>query len=64
MRSKDTGGQALTWVGEVTVVRPGDEAWAGATAALVAARLNLPDPATAADRWATDSVVRRVAPVS
>ena len=62
MRSKDTGGRLLTWTGEVSVVGPGDAEWGSTTAALVAARLNLPDPATAADRWARDSVVRRVVP--
>jgi len=62
MRSKDTGGLLLTWSGTVSVVRPEDEAWAPTTAALVAARLNLPDPATAADRWATGSQVLRISP--
>jgi hypothetical protein len=62
MRSKDTGGLLLTWVGTVSVVRPEDEAWAPSTAALVAARLNLSDPATAADRWANTSQVVRVIP--
>jgi hypothetical protein len=62
MRSKDTGGRVLTWVGRVSVVLPEEEAWAGTTAALVAGRLNLRDPATAAERWASSSVVRRITP--
>jgi hypothetical protein len=62
MRSKDTGGRLLTWVGEVSVVRSGDEEWAATTAALVAGRLNLRDPATAAEDWARRSVVLRVVP--
>ena len=62
MRSKDTGGLLVTWVGRASVVRPADEAWRATTAALVAARLNLPDPASAADTWARSSVVRRVVP--
>jgi hypothetical protein len=62
MRSKDTGGRQLTWVGTACVVRPGDERWAATTAALVLARQNLADPATAADGWARRSVVRRVVP--
>jgi hypothetical protein len=62
MRSKDTGGRVLTWIGRVSVVLPQDEGWAGTTAALVAGRLNLRDPATAAERWASTSVVRRVTP--
>jgi hypothetical protein len=62
MRSKDTGGRLLTWVGRVTVVRPGDELWGPTTAALVAGRLNLRDPATAPDDWARHSVVHRIVP--
>jgi hypothetical protein len=64
MRSGDTGGRLLTWTGRASVVRPEEDAWAPTTAALVAARLNLPDPATAADRWAADPdlVVRRITP--
>jgi len=62
MRSKDNGGRLVTWVGEVRVVRPGDEAWDPVTAALVADRLNLDDLATAAAGWAERSVVRRVVP--
>jgi hypothetical protein len=62
MRSKDTGGRLLTWVGRVSVVHPGDEAWAATTAALVDARLNLRDPATAPDDWARDSTVLRILP--
>jgi hypothetical protein len=62
MRSRDTGGRVLTWVGHVSVVHPGDEAWAGTTAALVAGRLNLRDPSGAAQRWASSSVVRRIVP--
>jgi hypothetical protein len=62
MRSKDTGGRVLTWVGRVSVVHPEEEAWPGTTAALVAGRLNLRDPATAAERWASSSVVRRITP--
>ncbi|HYO41473.1 MAG TPA: hypothetical protein VER39_17655 [Nocardioidaceae bacterium] len=62
MRSKDTGGRVLTWVGTASVVRPEDEEWASTTAALVEKRLNLRSPATAADDWARDSVVRRIVP--
>ncbi len=62
MRSKDSGGRLLTWVARTSVVRPGDEAWEPVTTALVGARLNTPDPATTAERWATGSVVRRLFP--
>ena len=62
MRSKDTGGLIVTWVGRASVVRPTDERWSTTTAALVAARLNLPQPSAAAEQWAEDSVVRRIVP--
>ena len=61
-RSKDNGGRLITWVGEVSVVRPGDEHWADTTAALVSDRLNLADLGTTADEWARTSVVRRIRP--
>ena len=62
MRSKDTGGRLLTWAGRVSVVRPGDEAWASTTAALVAGRQNLRDPVTAPEDWAQHSTVLRITP--
>jgi hypothetical protein len=62
MRSKENGGRLLTWVGEVSVIPPGDERWGPATTALVSGRLNLDDLATAADEWAEHSVVTRIAP--
>jgi len=62
MRSKDSGGRLLTWVGAASVVHPDDELWKEATAALVSARLNLDDLATAAADWADRSVVTRIEP--
>lgn len=62
MRSKDSGGRLLTWVGEASVVRPGDELWEPVTTALVAGRLNLDDLTTAAAEWAESSVVTRITP--
>jgi hypothetical protein len=62
LRSRDTGGRLVTWIGEVQVLHPGDELWAPVTDALVADRLNLRDLATAADEWAAHSVVRRIVP--
>lgn len=62
MRSKDSGGRLVTWVGRPSVVRPDEEAWQGATDALVADRLNLEDLATAKDEWAAHSVVIRLDP--
>jgi hypothetical protein len=62
LRSKDDGGRLVTWVGTTSVVRAGDEEWESTTAALVSARLNLPDVTTAAEGWAATSVVRRIVP--
>ncbi|MGZ4470957.1 MAG: hypothetical protein ACXVXM_03225 [Nocardioidaceae bacterium] len=62
MRSKENGGRLVTWVGEVSVVRPEDELWEPVTTALVADRLNLDDLATAAKGWAEGSVVTRIVP--
>jgi hypothetical protein len=62
LRSKDNGGRLVTWVGRVSVVRPGDPAWEPVTTALVSQRLNLPDLATAVAHWAATSTVTRVEP--
>ena len=62
MRSKDNGGRLVTWVADVTVVQTSDELWGPVTRALVSARLNLEDLATAAAEWAERSVVSRIAP--
>jgi hypothetical protein len=62
LRSRDTGGRLLTWPGRVSVVRPSEVGWGQVTAALVAARLNLPDPHGAPARWAAGSLVHRIVP--
>ena len=62
MRSKESGGRLLCWVGTVEPVAPGDPLWAPVTEALVAGRLNLPDLGTAANTWAVHSSVVRVVP--
>ena len=62
MRSKESGGRLVTWVGRASAVRPDDELWEPATAALVSERLNLDDLATAAAEWAERSVVTRIVP--
>lgn len=64
LRSRDTGGRLPAWSGTVSVVRPGDEAWPEVTDALVAQRLNLPDPQAAPARWAATSTVHRIVPVA
>jgi hypothetical protein len=62
MRSKESGGRLLVWVGAVEPVAPGDPLWGPVTEALAGQRLNLPDLATAADIWAEQSRVVRVVP--
>jgi hypothetical protein len=62
MRSKDNGGRLVAWVGEVRRVAPDDTAWEPVTAALVAGRLNLDDPAATPDRWAASATVVQVRP--
>lgn len=64
MRSKENGGRLVTWVGVPSVIRPGDDRWDEASAALVADRLNLEDLGTAADDWAARSVVVRIEPTA
>ena len=62
MRSKDTGARLLGWTGTVEVVDPDDERWEAHAAALLAVRLNLPDPAAALDAWRADATVVRIVP--
>ena len=63
MRSKDTGARLIGWTGSVEVVDPEDERWEAHATALLAVRLNLPDPAAARARWRTDATILRVVPV-
>ena len=46
----------------VSVVEPGTDEWEAHAAALVAARLNLADPAAAVERWRTGCSVVRLNP--
>ena len=62
LRSKDTGGRLVCWTGTATVVDPEDEQWDAHAAALVAVRLNLPDPAAATAGWRTGATIVRIAP--
>ncbi len=64
MRSRDTGGAVVTWTGHVTALEPGSPGWQAHVAALLAARLNLPEPASAAERWAECCTVLRVVPTA
>ena len=62
MRSKDTGARLVGWTGTVEVVDPDDERWETHAAALLAVRLNLPDPAAALDAWRADATIVRIVP--
>lgn len=62
MRSKESHGRLVTWVGEVEVLAADDERRPGAVEALLAERLNLPDIAEAREAWRRQSVVVRVTP--
>lgn len=62
MRSKDTGGRLVTWVGALSRVAPDSDAWTPATNALAAARVSIPSLTETPRLWATASVVWRVSP--
>ncbi|MEP7034717.1 MAG: hypothetical protein ABI934_03960 [Actinomycetota bacterium] len=62
-RSKDTGGRLLTVPAHATVIKPDDQRWEDATAALKASRLNSPAGDIVA-RWATEATVYALAPHS
>jgi hypothetical protein len=61
-RTKDSRQRLLAWCADVHTVRPGDLEWDTVVRALVSARLNLPDLHDAAERWARECVVTRLAP--
>ena len=63
MRSKDTGGRLVGWTGSVALVDPEHESWEPGAAALLAVRLNLPDPAQARAEWRASGAVLRITPV-
>ncbi len=62
LRSPEARSRLVAWEASVAVVTPADPDWEAATAALVATRLNLPDPAAAVAGWAAGSRVLRLAP--
>jgi hypothetical protein len=61
-RTKDSRQRLLVWRATVSTVSPGDADWEPVVRALVAARLNLRDLDDAANRWARECVVSRLAP--
>jgi hypothetical protein len=62
VRSKDTWGRLVTWVGHASRVQPTDAAWDTVVAELHAKRLNSPDGEAQPARWARESVVTRIEP--
>jgi hypothetical protein len=60
--SKDTGARLAAWTARVATLRPDDEAWPAATAALAANRLNARDINDQVARWARESVVTALTP--
>lgn len=62
VRTKDSRQRMAAWLARVTTLHPGDSHWDEVVRALVAARLNLTDMNQAAQRWARECVVTRLAP--
>jgi hypothetical protein len=62
VRSKDTGGRLVAWVGVVRRLHPDDAAWETVVPELHAKRLNAPDGEAQPARWARESAVHRIEP--
>lgn len=62
VRSSDKGGRIVTWHATVTRVPPSTDEWDDVVPQLLAGRLNLPDSATARERWASTAAVLRLDP--
>lgn len=62
VRSKDSGGRLLVWTAEVSAVPPGSPEWDAVVPLLAAKRLNAGDGPAAPQRWASTSLVHRLAP--
>ncbi|GAA1904393.1 hypothetical protein GCM10009716_12880 [Streptomyces sodiiphilus] len=61
-RSKDKGVRLAVWPARVTELAPGSDAWQETAAELRGKRLNAPDAAELADRWARTCRVLRLEP--
>jgi hypothetical protein len=59
----DHGGRIVTWPARVAVVLPESPDWEVALPHLLTARLNLPDHAAAAQRWAQEATLTRLTPL-
>jgi hypothetical protein len=62
LRSKDTWGRLVTWVGRAETVAPDDDGWQPAAVELQAKRLNSPDGEAQPERWRRESVITRIVP--
>jgi hypothetical protein len=62
LRSKDTGGRLVTWSAPPVVLSPSAPAWEDHARALLAVRLNLPDPGATLDTWRHGATLVRLAP--
>jgi hypothetical protein len=62
--SKDNRARLTAWTARVTTLRPGDDVWPAATAALAAARLNARDIPNQVARWVDESVVTALTPTA
>lgn len=62
VRSSDKLGRIVTWEAAVSRVLPDTDEWAAVTPVLLAKRLSLHDAAGAAQRWAAECAVLRLAP--
>jgi hypothetical protein len=61
-RSADTGGRLVSWTADVDTVEPGTGDWDEIVPTLAVGRLNSPDGADTADRWARTATVFRLSP--
>ncbi|MFI5426201.1 hypothetical protein [Aeromicrobium sp. UC242_57] len=64
LRSKTTRALAAEATARVEIVAPASEHWEAVTTALKSGRLNLHDSPDAIERWARDSLVVRLVPIS
>jgi hypothetical protein len=62
VRSKDSWGRLIAWPARVEELAAGTPEWTAAVEELKAKRLNSPDHATVAERWARESRVLRLVP--
>ncbi|PJE96194.1 hypothetical protein CUT44_20690 [Streptomyces carminius] len=61
-RSKDKGGRLVVWPARVVELPPDGDRWEAAVAELAGKRLNAPDAASIAGRWARECRVLRLEP--